>query len=155
MWAQQSQSYIEIQTLHLSLRKPRRHLRPFLKPSLTLRRKHPFRFPRALRRHLNRIRPLNMGPARFLIAGIGIGAGVIALFIATMAFWWFWRRRRNKPDNPGITETPSRKQQYLCNISTSGAKQPYELHSDSRYVYPLELDNTQARASKYMAEMPG
>jgi hypothetical protein len=89
------------------------------------------------------------------IAGIGIGAGVIAFFIATMAFWWFWRRRRNKPDNPGIMETPSRKQQYLCNISTGGAKQLYELHSDSRYVYPLELDNTQARASKYMAEMPG
>lgn len=89
------------------------------------------------------------------IAGIGIGADVVAFFLAAMAFWWFWRRRRSKRDHPGTTETPSRKQQYLYNINTGMAKQPYELHSESRYVYPLELDNTQARASKYMAEMPG
>jgi hypothetical protein len=89
------------------------------------------------------------------VVGIGIGAGVVAFFVAAMAFWWFWRRRRNKLDMPGITETPSRKQQYLCNISTGGTKQAYELRSDSRYVYPLEMDNTQARASKYLAEMPG
>lgn len=89
------------------------------------------------------------------IAGIGIGAGVVAFFLAAMAFWWFWRHQRIKCDDPGVTETPSRKQQYLCNINTGMAKQPYELYSDSRYVYPFELDNTQARASKYICEMPG
>lgn len=89
------------------------------------------------------------------IAGIGIAAGVIAFLIVAVLFWWFWRRRRSKRADPGITETPSRKQQYLCDVNTGSAKRLYELHPDSRYVYPSELHGNTMRVSKYMPEMPG